>query len=59
MGNQKINIDRKIDEGRCPEPALCTVGTTGYSEQERKHICYRCWLNFCRQNDFEISHEED
>lgn len=58
MGKQKINVDKRIDEGKCPEPALCTIGTTGYSEQEREHICYRCWFNFCKQNGIKIDYGE-
>lgn len=52
-----INIDKKIDEGKCPAPMFCTVATTGYSQQEREHHCYLCWLNYCKENNIEILYE--
>lgn len=55
----RVNIDKKIDENRCPEPSLCVVGTTCYSEQEREHICYKCWLRFCKENRIEIDYGEE
>ena len=53
-----MNIDKKIDEGKCPEPSLCTVGTTVYTEYEREHICYKCWLNYCKREGIEITYED-
>ena len=53
----KINIDKKIDNFCCPELTFCTVATTCYSEQEREHECYKCWLAYCREHDIEIIYE--
>lgn len=53
-----MNIDKKIDEGKCPEPSLCTVGTTVYTEYEREHICYKCWLSYCKREGIEITYED-
>ena len=52
-----VNIDKKIDNFQCPEPCLCTVATTCYSEVEREHKCYRCWLTYCRTHNIEIIYE--
>lgn len=53
----KINIDKEIDNHRCPGIYLCTVATTCYTEQEREHICYRCWLAYCKKHNIEIIYE--
>ena len=53
----KINIDKEIDNHRCPDIYFCTVATTCYTEQEREHICYRCWLAHCKKHNIEIIYE--
>ena len=53
----KINIDKKIDEHKCPGIYLCTVATICYEPIEREHICYRCWLSFCKENNIEIIYD--
>lgn len=50
----QINIDKKIDEGECPEPSFCTVATTCYEPIEKENICYKCWLSYCKRNNIEI-----
>ena len=50
----KINIDKEIDNHNCPGSYYCTVATTCYETQKREHICYRCWLAYCRENNIEI-----
>ena len=50
----QINIDKEIDAGRCPEICFCTVATTCYDPIEREHMCYKCWLLYCRRNGIEI-----
>ena len=58
MGKYKINIDKKIDEGKCPGYFYCTVATTCYTAQEREHECYLCWLAYCKRNKIEIDYGE-
>lgn len=53
----KINIDKKIDEHRCPGLYFCTVATTGYDQQKREHECYLCWKRYCQENNIEIIYE--
>ncbi len=53
----KINIDKKIDEHKCPGLYFCTVATTCYTVQERENKCYKCWLAYCIKNNIEISYE--
>lgn len=53
----KINIDKKIDEHKCPTFCLCTVATTCYDSLKRERICYRCWLSFCKENNIEIIYD--
>ena len=36
----KINIDKEIDNHRCPGVYFCTVATTCYEEWKREHKCY-------------------
>lgn len=52
-----INIDRMIDKGICPEPSYCTVATTYYTIEEKEHICYKCWLQYCKTEGIEIEYE--
>lgn len=53
----KINIDREIDNHRCPGVYFCTVATTCYEEWKKEHKCYLCWLAYCREHNIEISYE--
>lgn len=53
----KINIDKKIDEHKCPNFCLCTIATTCYEPIEREQICYRCWLSYCKENNIEIIYD--
>ena len=54
MMKRQINIDKQIDKCLCPGPFFCTVATTYYDEITREHLCYECWLSYCRENDIEI-----
>ena len=54
MMKRQINIDKQIDNFVCPGPFFCTVATTCYDEMTREHLCYKCWLSYCRENDIEI-----
>ncbi|MDD6004381.1 MAG: hypothetical protein PUC68_01775 [Firmicutes bacterium] len=56
MEKPRINIDKKIDEGKCPGIYFCTVATTCYTAQEREHNCYLCWLAYCKRNEIEIDY---
>ena len=53
----KINIDKEIDKRHCPYISLCTIGTTYYEENEREHLCYLCWLRYCKENNIEIVYD--
>lgn len=53
---KKINIDKMIDEHRCPGLYFCTVATTGYSPIEREHECYLCWKRHCKENNIKIDY---
>ena len=53
----KINIDKEIDNYRCPSICFCTVATTCYESEERERLCYRCWLSYCKENHIEIIYE--
>lgn len=53
----KLNIDKLIDERRCPGRYFCVVATTGYDAQKREHICYECWRSYCEENNIEIIYE--
>ena len=50
----EINIDKEIDNHRCPEICLCTVATTCYEPIEREHKCYLCWLSYCKEHNITI-----
>ena len=56
MEKPRINIDKQIDEGKCPGLFWCTVATTCYPEWEREHKCYRCWKEYCKENEIEIDY---
>lgn len=52
----KISIDKAIDNHKCPAFYMCTIATTCYEPIEREHICYKCWLNYCKENNIEIDY---
>ena len=53
----KINIDNEIDAHRCPTIMFCAVATTCYNKWEREHICYKCWLAYCKEHNIEIIYD--
>lgn len=55
--NTQINIDKEIDKFHCPTITFCTVATTCYEPQEREHICYKCWLAYCKAHNIEIIYD--
>ena len=55
----KINIDKKIDNNKCPGGMFCTVATTHYDSFERERICLQCWLAFCKENNIEILYGDE
>lgn len=58
MGDiMEINIDKEIDAGCCPTIMLCAVATTCYEPMEREHICYKCWISYCREYGIEIIYD--
>lgn len=54
---RRINIDKQIDNHKCPCSYFCIVATTGYDPIEREHLCYLCWKDYCKENDIEIIYE--
>lgn len=52
----KINIDKMIDEHKCPSAYYCVQATTCYDEIEREHMCYLCWKEYCKENKIEITY---
>lgn len=56
---RQMNIDKMIDEGRCPGIYFCTVATTGYDKQKKEHKCYLCWRRYCAENNLEIIYDEE
>lgn len=52
-------IDRNVEEHRCPGYFWCTVATTGYDTHTRERKCLRCWLNAMKERDIEIDYGLD
>lgn len=50
----QINIDKMIDNHKCPEFSFCEVATTVMDKHKRENICYRCWLDYCHKNKIGI-----
>lgn len=48
------DIQKAIDECKCPEPMFCTVATTFYKQHERERMCLKCWVEYCDRNGIEI-----
>lgn len=53
-----ICIDEMVDKGKCPSLYFCTVATTEYDQDERERICFRCWKNYCIENNIKITYKE-
>ena len=53
----EINIDKEIDNHRCPTICLCTVATTCYEPIEREQRCYRCWKAYCQEHNITIIYD--
>lgn len=51
------DIQKSIDECKCPEPMFCTIATTCYEQHERERICMKCWLEWCDKNGVDIDYE--
>lgn len=52
-------IDRNVEEHRCPGYFWCTVATTVYDTHTRERKCLRCWLNAMKERDIEIDYGLD
>lgn len=52
--NKQINIDKQIDNDRCPALHRCTCTLTSYDRIENKHLCYLCWKQYCNSKNVEI-----
>ena len=50
-------IDLAVENNRCPAIMFCTVATTCYDSYTREHICLKCWLQFCKENNIEIDYK--
>lgn len=55
----KINIDKQIDNNKCPCGMWCVIATTGLEPQERENTCYHCWKDYCKENNIEITYGEE
>lgn len=42
-------IQKAIDNGKCPTHCFCDVATTVYSAHEREHKCLECWIDYCKK----------
>lgn len=52
-------IDRNVEEHRCPGYFWCTVATTVYDSNTRERKCLRCWLDTMKERDIEIDYGLD
>ena len=50
-------IDSAIENNCCPAIMFCTVASTCYNPHTREHICLKCWLQFCKENNIEIDYK--
>ena len=50
-------IDKNIEDNKCPGRYFCTVATTCYEEHKRERICLKCWLDAMKENGIEILYE--
>lgn len=50
-------IDKAVEELRCPGRYLCTVATTMYDNHARERRCLKCWLAHMKENDVEIIYD--
>ena len=52
-------IDRNVEEHRCPGYFWCTVATTVYDTHARERRCLRCWLDTMKERNVEIDYGLD
>lgn len=52
-------IDKNVEDHKCPEYFWCTVATTCYELHERERMCLRCWLNVMKEKGVEILYEQN
>jgi len=45
-------IDNAVENNKCPAPLFCTVATTCYDSHTRERKCLKCWLEYCKANDY-------
>lgn len=50
-------IQKNIDDCKCPEPMFCTVATTCYEQYKRERMCLKCWLRYCKENNIEVIYD--
>lgn len=50
-------IDKAIEECKCPGRYFCTVASTCYEPHERERICLKCWLDHMRENEVEVVYD--
>lgn len=51
-------IDKAVEDNKCPERMFCTVATTCYDNHTRERKCLKCWLDYCKANNIEIDYGE-
>lgn len=55
--NIKIqDINKAVENNKCPTPMFCIVATTCYDFHTRERICLKCWLQFCKEYNIEIDY---
>lgn len=52
-------IDKNVEDHKCPGYFWCTVATTCYESHERERMCLRCWLDVMKENGVEILYEQN
>lgn len=59
---QTINIreiDKSVEDHKCPGYYWCTVATTGYDAHTRERMCLRCWLEVMNERNIEVVYDEE
>lgn len=51
------DIDKAVEEHKCPGRYFCTVATTGYDQHRRERICLQCWLDHMKENEVEVVYD--
>ena len=50
-------IDKNVENHKCPGYFFCTVATTCYEPHTRERMCLRCWLDTMKERNIEVLYE--